>query len=68
MGGEITVKSSLDEGTCFSFTLEIRTAAARLTPPVANDDNVIGLAAGQPRYRILVAEDNTINRVLLITC
>jgi two-component system sensor histidine kinase/response regulator len=66
MGGEITVKSSLDEGTCFSFTLEIRTAAARLTPPVANDDNVIGLAAGQPRYRILVAEDNTINRVLLI--
>ena len=65
MGGELQVKSSLGQGTGVSFTIPCRPAAAPLPNRSARGRNVVGLAAGQPPYRILVAEDNTINRVLL---
>lgn len=59
MGGEITCESEPDEGSLFTFTIPL--------PPVALDETAqdaqpIGMPTGR---RLLVIEDNDINRLLL---
>jgi light-regulated signal transduction histidine kinase (bacteriophytochrome)/DNA-binding response OmpR family regulator len=66
MGGEITVKSNLDQGTTFTFNLPIRLAQKTDVPTALSDQRVIGLQADQPTYRILVVEDVEENRLLLV--
>lgn len=67
MGGQINVRSTLGVGTQFSFfipieqTIETKTQALEFTSHKA-----IGLASGQPAYRILVVEDQQTNRMLLV--
>ncbi|MDX2242719.1 MAG: GAF domain-containing protein [Leptolyngbyaceae cyanobacterium bins.302] len=68
MGGEITVQSELHQGSCFSFHIQVNcipTDAATTTCPSHN--RVVGIAPGQIAYRILIAEDNATNRLLLNT-
>ncbi len=66
MGGEITVASQLDQGSQFSFDILIRCAEPRsIQPRTVIHQPVIGLAPNQPTYRILIAEDNVTNRLLL---
>jgi CheY-like chemotaxis protein len=65
MGGRMRVESEAGRGTTFSFTVQAAPAS------MPDDDTletrqVIGLAAGQPRYRILLVEDNETNRDLLV--
>lgn len=60
MGGQLTVKSKLGEGSCFSFTLPLSSTTAGFG--ITSKPNIIGLAAGQPPPRILVAEDHPDNR------
>jgi two-component system sensor histidine kinase/response regulator len=64
MGGVITVDSNLGNGA--TFTVHLPTYVADATRVESNVvlDRVIGLAPDQPSYRILVVEDQPINRML----
>lgn len=66
MGGDLTVQSRLGEGAVFSFTIPVELAQATAVSPPARFRPVLGLAPGQPTYRLLVAEDNATNRELLV--
>lgn len=66
MGGEITVKTQLDQGTTFAFSLPvISPQETKITNNQANS-SIIKLASNQQNYRILVAEDDPQNRFLLV--
>jgi signal transduction histidine kinase/CheY-like chemotaxis protein/HPt (histidine-containing phosphotransfer) domain-containing protein len=63
MGGEIGLESRPEEGSTFWFILGLEPA-----PPPAPRD-VGGKAAGRPagrRHRILVAEDDVINQIVIV--
>jgi CheY-like chemotaxis protein/two-component sensor histidine kinase len=67
MGGVITVESTLGKGSIFRVELPVEAAdEAEVVPLVAESHGeVVGLAPGQPAYRILIAEDQRNNRLLL---
>jgi PAS domain S-box-containing protein len=66
MGGHLTVQSELGVGSVFQF--EILVKQARLDELQRDEDyqRVIGLQADQPRFRLLIAEDDDDNRKLLV--
>jgi len=67
LGGEITVESQVGVGSVFRFDVAIEEAAAEAAAPgVAEPRRVTGLRPGEPRYRILVADDAPDNRELLV--
>lgn len=67
LGGKITVYSQPGKGSLFSFQIVATPASAielaKKFPALSG--KVIGLAPDQPAYRILIAEDNSANRLLL---
>lgn len=67
MGGEITVNSALNQGSCFTFC--IQATVAETVPLAMGSDlsTVIRVSPEQPTYRILVAEDNAASRLLLVS-
>jgi PAS domain S-box-containing protein len=65
MGGEITVCSTLGSGSTFQFQIEAEAVESGKLLPSTADRQVIGLAAGQEQYRILVVEDKPENRQIL---
>ncbi|HEX5394220.1 MAG TPA: PAS domain S-box protein [Rhodocyclaceae bacterium] len=67
MGGVISVESTLGKGTCFRVDLPIQLAGTDdiLQPEEKASGDVIGLAPGQPLHRILIAEDQRDNQLLL---
>lgn len=67
MGGDIEVQSQLSLGSTFSFSIHYSEVERPPVTPQTDDRPVIGVAAGQPIYRILIAEDREVNRVLLHT-
>ncbi|NJL20336.1 MAG: response regulator [Leptolyngbyaceae cyanobacterium SM1_3_5] len=67
MGGEITVSSTVGVGTVFAFEIEVaRSILPPQLPCPRSAHRVVGLAANQPTYRILVVEDQWANRQLLV--
>ncbi|MEG5064390.1 PAS domain S-box protein [Microcoleus sp. B3-A4] len=66
MGGQIRVKSTLHRGSTFSFEIPVQLPQADSLPPESSNQRVIGLAPGQPTYRILIVEDLEENRRLLV--
>jgi PAS domain S-box-containing protein len=65
-GGEIQVHSTLGTGSLFQFYIPV-TPAEPLNPSATQSPlSIVRLAANQPSYRILVAEDQWESRVLLV--
>ncbi|WP_300451544.1 ATP-binding protein [Accumulibacter sp.] len=66
MGGQLTLTSEVGKGSLFRVALPLHRARAEDLPEVLPEKGeVIGLAAGQPEYRILVVDDNPENSLLL---
>jgi PAS domain S-box-containing protein len=66
MGGVITVRSEVGRGTTFAFDIPVSAVDAPATQPVQPPRRVIALERNQPRYRILIVDDRSDNRQLLI--
>jgi PAS domain S-box-containing protein len=64
MGGEISVESQVNAGSCFRFSVLAHSAEPTRLP--TQNRKVIGLETGQPVYRILVVEDKSENRQFLV--
>jgi PAS domain S-box-containing protein len=67
MGGGLEINSEVGKGTCFTFDIQLQLAQGTDNAPQQLYRRVIGLAAGQPVFRLLVVEDNDNNRNLLVT-
>jgi signal transduction histidine kinase/DNA-binding NarL/FixJ family response regulator len=65
MGGRISAKSEPGKGSVFSFDVRVAPADHSQVAATRPRRRVIRLAPGQPRYRILIAEDRESNRLLL---
>ena len=66
MGGNIRVDSALGQGTTFRFGVQVilvRTADMEVS---LTNRTVIKLVPDQPDYRILVVEDNPVNRRVMV--
>lgn len=67
MGGQIFLDSRLGQGSRFRVELPAQSASAVdiAEQPASFHNNIEGLAPGQPAYRILIAEDQAENQLLL---
>lgn len=67
LGGEITVKSRLGEGSIFTFSVPVEISQAQSHLSLKSTSQTIqGLLPQQPNFRILVVEDQAANRWLLV--
>ncbi|MEG4233721.1 AAA family ATPase [Microcoleus sp. Pol11C3] len=66
MGGDITVSSTLNRGTIFSFNIQISSPDMAEIQPRQSTKRVIGLEPNQTPYRILVVDDKWESRLLLV--
>ena len=67
MGGDLRVRSASGQGATFTCDLCVEFADAAENSPPAAPRRAIALAPGQPRFRLLVADDAADNRRLLVT-
>ncbi|HAX76587.1 MAG TPA: PAS sensor protein [Cyanobacteria bacterium UBA11372] len=65
MGGEMTVSSQVGKGSIFKFEIEAIAIASASMERLPITRSAIALAANQPEYRILIVDDNGVNRKLL---
>ncbi|MDY6785150.1 MAG: response regulator [Cyanobacteriota bacterium] len=66
MGGKIKVRSQVGRGSCFEFDIQTEAVEAREIESDRPQQHVLGLAEGQPEYRILIVDDKPFNRQLLV--
>jgi PAS domain S-box-containing protein len=67
MGGHVSVQSTLGTGSIFRVDIPVDVADIAEVPKPKGEPagEIIGLAPGQPHYRILIAEDQRENQLLL---
>jgi PAS domain S-box-containing protein len=65
MGGDITVESQPGNGSTFAFDILARLSGPGEMEKPKSTRHIMGLAPGQPTYRILIVEDVLESRVLL---
>ncbi|NEO88693.1 MAG: response regulator, partial [Spirulina sp. SIO3F2] len=65
MGGDLTVHSTVGEGTTFAFEVEHCSDRASCELDEPSVDAIMSLAPGQRDYKILVVDDHASNRELL---
>ncbi|BAY08526.1 PAS domain S-box protein [Calothrix sp. NIES-2098] len=66
LGGDIHLKSTLGQGSTFSFDIQVNLATPIKVTPKLSRGRVLKLAADQPTYRILVVDDRKENRDLMM--
>ncbi|MBN8725174.1 MAG: response regulator [Acidobacteria bacterium] len=67
MGGDITVVSEEGRGSVFAFDIELPQINESSQIVGSEEDNIIGLAEGEAKHRILVVDDRAENRTVLST-
>lgn len=66
MGGSISLTSTPGKGSIFRVDVPAQRGRAEdVAMPAASQGEIIGLAPGQPDYRVLIVEDQLENRLLL---
>jgi signal transduction histidine kinase/CheY-like chemotaxis protein len=65
MEGEIGVSGQPGQGSVFYFEIPVKVLSPEAVPALPRHGRVTGLAAGQPRHRLLIVEDQPHNRLLL---
>lgn len=66
MGGELTVQTQVGQGSVFEFTLPVDRVDGAEASPTADPMAILKLAPDQPSYRLLVVDDHSTNRHLLV--
>lgn len=67
MGGDISVSSEIGKGATFEFHICVHDAESAEISLACPTRRVVGLAPGQRRKKILIADDNPDNRTLLFS-
>jgi CheY-like chemotaxis protein len=66
MGGDITVSSQVGKGSIFHVEIILNVGdVAGVAKKAVDNCRVVGIEPGQPKYRVLIADDNKENRDLL---
>ncbi len=66
MGGDITVESTPEIGSKFTFDIQVNLAGEQTTKINQTSREIVGLAPSQTEYRILVVDDRPESRLLII--
>jgi signal transduction histidine kinase/DNA-binding response OmpR family regulator len=66
MGGTIQVTSVLEEGTTFTFNIQVELAASSQVEVLSRTQKVKQIAPGQKNYRIAVVDDRPTNCLVLV--
>lgn len=65
MGGEIAIQSEVGVGTCLTVSLQLAIGSALPEPEKDEVENDYELPSVRPGMRVLVAEDNKVNRLVM---
>lgn len=66
MGGEITLNTALGKGSTFRFGIKIKQDKKVHQRISLSQSQIVGVSPEQPTFRILVVEDDTTSRLLLM--
>lgn len=66
LGGTLSVESRVNQGSRFWFEISVPAESSPAALPPAQPQRIVGLAAGQPCFRVLVVDDSASNRGLLV--